>query len=710
MCLALVLRLYAADLRIPINYLGDAITFLMKGKGILQGEWIHYNSHLGMPFGADLRDFPLNITLDSFGILIFSALIRNVGLLINTYWIFVVCLSAATATYCLSRMGLNRGPSAALGVVFALQPYGFYRGISHLHSVYYLVPLVATAAIELVKGSWTFSFPHSAARSPRSIFGAPIYVWLGCIGMGLSYLYSAFFSCFVISVATLLAFWRSRRKSDMLAGTLMLALICVPAILDLAPTLAHWRRDGRNPEMSFKNPAEAEIYGLKIRTLVTPIPRHPLAPLAWINDEIRDAKFPYETENESGRLGSIGSLGLLAMAAFLLASSVRVLKVDSESSFSFGICSALAFACIGLATVGGFSDFFNTFVAPDIRCYNRITPFIEFFSVAAFGLILQRLSAMAVARRVPRTLGPILLGGLALGATYDQAVTSGYLPHEYRQELYRSDDQFVRRIEALMPRGAEIFELPYAAFPVEQLQGRMFNNDEGRPYVHSRELRWSWGAINGTTPAEWDAWAAHLPPSEMLHRLFHRGFVGLWVDLYGYDAVHSPEPVLTQLLGTPPLRDASGRYLFYDLRSYDQRIAEAEQGTPVTGVEFLRNHPIEMTFERGFYPADAFQGQEWHWSRASSRIVLLNPLEQPRDVRFSAYLEVNHSTPSVLTVSQDAHSDTLVTSKPQWYSREVHIPANGSAVIRLKCDCSVIPSPGDRDLYFAIIQPSATDR
>src|SRR5579863_3557917 len=60
--LVLTIRLYQADLTVPLNYLGDAVVFLAKAKGILQGDWIHYNSRLGMPFGADLRDFPLNIT------------------------------------------------------------------------------------------------------------------------------------------------------------------------------------------------------------------------------------------------------------------------------------------------------------------------------------------------------------------------------------------------------------------------------------------------------------------------------------------------------------------------------------------------------------------------------------------------------------------------------------------------------------------------
>src|SRR5262245_50133705 len=58
--LTVVLKLYQADLSVPLMYLGDAVVFLARAKAILQGDWIRHNTRLGMPFGADYRDFPLN--------------------------------------------------------------------------------------------------------------------------------------------------------------------------------------------------------------------------------------------------------------------------------------------------------------------------------------------------------------------------------------------------------------------------------------------------------------------------------------------------------------------------------------------------------------------------------------------------------------------------------------------------------------------------
>ena len=103
-----------------------------------------------------------------------------------------------------------------------------------------------------------------------------------------------------------------------------------------------------------------------------------------------------------------------------------------------------------------------------------------------------------------------------------------------------------------------IFQLPYTDFPVEILRGRMFNNDHGRPYVHSERLRWSWGAISGTTAAEWNKGVAVLPAPIMVHLLHHAGFAGIWLDLFGYDRGNSPEAQHSQSLGVATKRSEDG--------------------------------------------------------------------------------------------------------------------------------------------------------
>ena len=185
---AFTLRLDQADLSIPLNYLGDAVVFLTKAKGIIQGDWIRHNSRVGMPLGADLIDFPLNLSLDSFGMLITSMFTDNPGILVNVQWLGGLALASAAMTYSLMRFKIGPRIAICLGIVYALQPYGFYRGISHLHSMYYIVPLLATGGVELALGA----FGRGSADRYGSFSRIPGYLWVACIGIGLSYLYLPF--------------------------------------------------------------------------------------------------------------------------------------------------------------------------------------------------------------------------------------------------------------------------------------------------------------------------------------------------------------------------------------------------------------------------------------------------------------------------------------------------------------------------------------
>ena len=700
--LAVVLRLDNADLRMPLNYLGDAVTFLLKAKGIAQGEWIHGNSQVGMPFGADFRDFPLNITWDSAILWVISFGTKNAGLMLNLYWLFAIVAAAVTASYGLLRLKMSPVIAVAVGVVFALQPYGFYRGISHLHSLYYLVPLLATGAIELATRDASLPGKGAAGLWSR-LRSAPAYLWIGAFAVGLSYAYTAFFSCFVLAVATLLRSLRLRRLREAAVGIAVIVVICAAAGLDLSPTFLHRAKNGKNYAMDFKYPAEAEIYGLKIRFLLTPIPSHPLAPFRFVEEKLRAASFPLDNENGSARLGTLGSIGFLTLLGYALARCAGGSRASDEPDDILGVSAALCVACVLLATIGGFSDFFNTFVAPDIRCYNRIAPFISFFSLVAIARLLGRFQRSWATKGLPSWLFAILLLGGTAAAARDQAVTSGYLPHSAREDLYRHDDAFVKAIEATLPAGAMIFQLPYTDFPVEILRGRMFNNDHGRPYVHSERLRWSWGAISGTTAAEWNKGVAVLPAPIMVHLLHHAGFAGIWLDLFGYDRGNSPEAQLSQALGVAPMRSEDGRYLFFDMRAYGAAIDEAESASSAS--ERRESHPIEVIYERGFYDEEKNEERTWRWARERGRMTLLNPLDEPRVVTVRLELQTGSEDRRTVRIGLSGETEAIEVALRAPYTKQIEIPRRGRVEVDLSCDCDRVVAPGDpREMYFGVAQ------
>ena len=135
------------------------------------------------------------------------------------------------------------------------------------------------------------------------------------------------------------------------------------------------------------------------------------------------------------------------------------------------------------------------FVSPDIRGYNRIVVFIDFFAIAAVGLLLTRALAWYVWHCWPKPLLACALATMVLFGVKDQAVTVIYRDNASRERQFDLDGAFVRSIESVLPRKASIFQLPFTDFPAEGPPFRMGIYDQSRPYLHSDSLRWTWGAM-----------------------------------------------------------------------------------------------------------------------------------------------------------------------------------------------------------------------
>jgi phosphoglycerol transferase len=671
--LCITLRLDRVDLHFPLNYLGDANIFLMRAKSIVEGNWVWRNPRLGMPFGADLRDFPMNITLDSALMWLLSRVTSSPALILNLEWIIAIAVTAALACYALVRLDFSLPVAASTGAIFALLPYEYFRATHHLHCLYYAVPLVALSAINVVRGKWV------------KLRDVPAYAWIGCVVAGLSYAYTAFFSVFVLVAAGLLGFISRRDVHAVAFGAALAGTVCATALVDLSPALLYWAANGSNASMAFKSPAETELYALKIRYLLTPIPDHPIPLFRAGERKLEAAKYPsFPNENEAGRLGTFGSIGFLYLIVLPWGRRFR-LPTDL-----LGPCAGLSLLCILFATVGGFADFFSAFVSPEIRCYARIFPFIGFFSVIAAATLLRPLD------RLPTVFGILALTTITVLAGYDQAVPSKAYDHS--EAMYQRDDDFVRQIETLLPSNSAVFQLPYTDFPNEVPPGKILMNDSLRPYLHSWKYRWSWPAVSGTTSGEWNRLAEALPIPEMLRSISQRGFSGLWLDQDGYNPGASPENAIAQELGVAPQLSQDGRFAFFDLRAYASALHIAE----------APRNPIQVLFERGFYYEERGGGHVWHWSLRRGRITLVNPLDADRKVSLSMHLQAADGKPHNIRISYGEGIDHAATGTN--YGATFDLPPLRPASIDLICDCPAVrPAEGARVLYFFVSDVDVRD-
>ena len=387
---------------------------------------------------------------------------------------------------------------------------------------------------------------------------------------------------------------------------------------------------GPNPELSYKAPSDTDVYGLKLRHLLLPIGDHPVPALRRISAKVWAAAFPGENENASARLGTAGALGFLALLGLVLGRAAGLLPSRDEDLDGAAV---LTLSTLLVAVVGGYGSLISVFVSPEIWAYNRIVVFLSFFSVFALG----KIAARAVERfrflpRLPPAVRPLALGALLVGGVLDQVpVMELGAGRGGSDSQFAEDRAFTRLIEASLPAGAMVFQLPHASIPVDRgSRSRMKLYDPGRAYLHSRSLRWSWGSVIGRTH-DWQAAVGALPPRDMLPLLAVAGFSGVWVDRNGYSTgpglrFDTLENELAEVSGETPVVSSRGRYSYLSIELYRRRL-ERELGPERLErrrLELLSDAPV-LRLRKGCSDEKPV-GESWSRTcgRATS-LVLNNP-------------------------------------------------------------------------------------
>jgi phosphoglycerol transferase len=146
------------------------------------------------------------------------------------------------------------------------------------------------------------------------------------------------------------------------------------------------------------------------------------------------------------------------------------------------------------------------------------------------------------------------------------------------KETYRSDADFVRRVEALLQPVAGsgpalVYQMPYNPFPEGPLVTYgMRVYDHLRGYLHSRRLHWSSGAMKGRESDAWQKALASQPVDVLCRCLSAKGFAGIYVDRYGYaDGAIELERQLSYMLGPPAVVSSNKRLCFYELSNYRRK-------------------------------------------------------------------------------------------------------------------------------------------
>lgn len=570
------LQLWMADLNIPFNYGVDSIYFGTLVKGLIDNGWYTVNPHIGIPSAFNLYDFPFNCNLEFFIMKVLSLFNSNWAWVINVYFLLTFPLTIIAALFALRSLKIAPLPAIAGSLLFTFVPFHLSRGIGHINlQTIFLVPLLILMCFWIFEDEFLVNQFKKITRQHL----APAFHWknmvsvIFCIAIASTFFYNSFFSCIFLCFTGLGAAIAHKRYTPLFNVLILCGLMSLIVILYNLPSLFYILEYGRNSEVIIRGPHESEIYGLKILQLLIPVTGHQIPFLAAIATQYATTA-PLVNENRLAALGIIGSLGFLFLVIWVF---YRLFSRNTSRSncntTKLDVLGGLNLAAVLLATVGGFGTIFAYMVVPWIRGLNRISVYIDFAAITAIILLVNMLVQNWSSSKGRQWFLSTCLVLITFIGLYDQTSTHVIPAYESVRTEYNNDRNFISTIQKTYPSADTVFQLPYVPFPEfgQLYKWRVY--DHFRCYLHSKNIRWSYGTMQGRDGDLWQQYVSSKPLKEMLQELSLSGFNGIYLDGYGYaDGGKEQVARISSLLGTQPITSANGRMFFFDMSPYNAAV------------------------------------------------------------------------------------------------------------------------------------------
>ncbi len=698
-----VYKLWSCDLRAPMVYGGvDATEFAMLFKGLIDTGWYTHNPYVGAPGGLQTSDYPIPEAFH-FGVLkLISLFVKDWPILLNFSMLVAYPAIALTTYYALRKLKID-GPIAFVGsLLYAFAPYHFIRLRQQGHiflASYYAVPLVLVLAVRLAGGTPFVVVPKGRfrvallLRDRESITALVIAVISGATGI----MYYPFFSACILLAAGALGAVRTKQIATMVSSVLLAGVSTFVFIANVGRSLLYWHAHGSTLAHVRQN-AEAEFYGLKIAQMLLPIDEHRIGFMAALTKKYEAPMFLIH-ENKSSALGVVASVGFLLLIAWLF--RPRTSKDETFASTLQDI-SALNLVLVLLGTVGGFGALIATILTPTIRGYNRVSIYISFLALLAVALVVQHYIAPRIRTRRARIGYFTGLAAVAILGILDQnpAGDPGYAT---ANAAFTRDRDFVTHIERTLPAYSLIFQLPYVAFPESAPQHDLPDYALFKGYLHSKTLRWSYGAMRGRRGDEWEREIASRSPRELVEALAVSGFAGIYVARLAYeDRGAALEAQLGALVGAPTVVHEDGSASFFDIQAFAASLKAALGADEWERRRDETLFPMYVGWLDGFTVAELGEGHQRRWADKRARMVIENPCNHERHVTLDTRFFVPRTTDSELVIESPFFVDHLhVGEQGTPFSRTFTVPP-GEYMVNLTCDPRPPVVPDTPKLVFGM--------
>lgn len=598
--------------QVPTDYVGDAHEMLARIKAASEGDTFPLSpqviERLGAPFGAHWNGYP---TPDKMLMLLLGGLTHVIGLfaaanagLLLAQW------GAALAFYFTARWLRVRWEWAWAGaLLYAYTYHTFHRGLAHFSFVFtWTVPL-GLLAVWLVAQSRRLEW-----RSRGAV------VCLGAaVALGVSSPYNLLFWGQLLVWALLAQWFGSRRRANLEIGFAAGAAAVAAFLVTNAEVWIHVQEPEGLPLLA-RNYGGTERYALKPLELFIPPQYHPWDVLAYFGDRYNRWS-DWRGEDYMPYLGLAGIAGLVWLALAAARSLLRRRPVPGQA-LAAGWLTAYA-------SVGGLTNVLAFFAGFQIfRATNRVAIFL---SALVLIFLMVRLSRFTAGWK-PRWRVATALGLAAIGVL-DQ------VPRRWPEAVYErvradveSDRQLGRELEAALPPGAMIFQIPVLGFPEVLPPHRLVDYEHFRPYLATSTLRFSYGAAKFRSRSRWQRDLENLAVEPLVRRLESYGFAALYLNRKGYE--DRAERMLAELaaLGYTRRLQSRGGYqivVFLNPTTQPKR--------PLGRV---------LTFGRGWHPRPP--SDPIRWASGDAAISYFNPHRTP--ITVDLRLELTAVSPRSVTL------------------------------------------------------------
>ena len=462
---------------------------------------------LGAPGGANWNDYPIT---EEIPLYIEGLLARAFGLFAGLNLSLLIChLLAAGVFYGVARCSdCDMRWSFVGALAFGIAPFIFVQSPHHI-----TVASVWHVPLFIPVWRWVSTGSGISLRSRQFWISAAI-----AFLTGMQNVYFTNILCQLTLLGGLLVFFRTRSFPALIS---CFGIILAAALAFGLMNLDTWTYKlvyGPNTGALVREYKWLEIYGLKIVDLIVP-------PITHRSDVLAGFAFQHRADaplqDEGSYLGVLGilSLGLLVFTAVAAFIRKRYSEIPAEAWQVFWI--------VAVFTTGGLNAIAGTLGFTMFRTGCR-------YSVVILAIVLLFAARRMAALPLRSGLSSLLAILAAVLVLWDQVPRS---PDARETQAIafqiESDREIVGKMEAVLPPGAMVFQIPIMEFPESPAPG-LSPYDHLRPYLFSNRLRYSFGSMKGREDTQWQKELANLSLADAVAKLRGMGFRAILINRNGF--------------------------------------------------------------------------------------------------------------------------------------------------------------------------------